>query len=158
MSTLFIKRNNRYYPADPAQVMSEAAALYKTQFKGQNPLTSPQLAKDYLQTTIGAQERENFLVIFLDNQNRVIESEILFTGTIDGAAIYPREVVKRSLHHNAAAVMLAHNHPSGLAEPSRADKAITEKLKQALELIDVSILDHFIVGTTIYSFLEGGIL
>ena len=100
-----------------------------------------------------------FACLFLDNQHRVILLEELFRGTIDGASVYPREVVKQALYHNAAAVIFAHNHPSGISEPSQADKHITEKLKQALSLFDIRVLDHFIIGDgQPYSFAEHGLL
>ncbi len=108
-------------------------------------LTSPDKAFNYLQAEIGNASRELFGVLFLDTRHRVISFEILFSGTIDGASVHPREVVKRVLQHNAAAVILAHNHPSGVAEPSRADIAITEKIQSALALVEVRLLDHIIV-------------
>ena len=100
-----------------------------------------------------------FACLFLDNRHRVIKYEELFRGTIDGASVHPREVVKRALHHNSAAVILAHNHPSGVAEPSLADEAITRRLKDALSLVDVRVLDHFVVaaGESV-SFAERGLL
>ncbi|QEY16020.1 DNA repair protein RadC [Cellvibrio sp. KY-GH-1] len=122
-------------------------------------LTSPQLVRQYLMLRLGKAEREIFCVIFLDNQNRLIASEDLFMGTIDGAAVYPREVVKAALKYNAAAVLLAHNHPSGMLEASTADQRITQRLVSALELVDVRVLDHFIVsGTESLSFAERGLI
>lgn len=109
-------------------------------------LTSPQLAQQYLVTQLRHHDHEVFACLFMDNQHRVLAFEPLFRGTIDSASVYPREVVKRALAHNAAAVIFSHNHPSGVAEPSSADERITEKLKQALALIDVRVLDHFIIG------------
>ena len=97
--------------------------------------------------------------MFLDNQHHILKYEELFSGTIDGASVYPREVVKKSLQHNAAAVIFAHNHPSGISEPSQADKLITDKLKQALNLMDIRVLDHFIIGDgQPFSFAEHGLL
>ena len=122
-------------------------------------LSSPQQVRDYLRLLLGGEEREVFAVLFLDAQNRVIEVETLFHGTLTQTTIYPREVVKRALHHNAAAVIFAHNHPSGEAEPSTADKQLTITLKAALELVDVRVLDHFIVaGNAPLSFAERGLL
>jgi DNA repair protein RadC len=113
----------------------------------------------YLITKLRHQPHEVFACLFLDNRNRVISFEELFHGTIDGASVHPRQVVKRALHHNAAALIFAHNHPSGIAEPSRADEQITLRLKEALALIDVRVLDHFIVGDgQILSFAERGLL
>ncbi|MCW8848113.1 MAG: DNA repair protein RadC, partial [Sedimenticola sp.] len=109
-------------------------------------ITSPSLTRDYLQARLSNYPHEVFACLFLDNRHRVIEYEELFRGTIDGASVHPREVVKRALQHNAAALILAHNHPSGVAEPSEADHAITLRLKNALALVDIRLLDHMIVG------------
>ena len=122
-------------------------------------LTSPETTRAYLCAQLGGYAHEVFACLFLDNQHRIIELEELFRGTIDGASVYPREVAKRALHHNAAAVIFAHNHPSGIGEPSQADKRITEKLKQALGLLDIRVLDHFIIGDgQPYSFAEHGLI
>jgi len=124
-----------------------------------NALTSPEITRAYLSAQIRGYNFEVFACLFLDNQHRVISWEELFRGTLDGASVYPREVAKRALFHNAAAVIFAHNHPSGINEPSQADKQITDKLKQALGLFDVRVLDHFIVGDgEPYSFAEHGLL
>ncbi|MBS9892325.1 DNA repair protein RadC [Vibrio sp. Vb2133] len=109
-------------------------------------LTSPDQTKLYLSSILRDRQREAFYILFLDNQHRVIKDEILFEGTLDAASVYPREVVKRALHHNAAALILAHNHPSGVAEPSQADRRITRRLTDALALVDIRILDHFVIG------------
>lgn len=114
--------------------------------------------KNYLKSRLQHYPFEVFSCLFLDNKHRIIEYEELFRGTIDGANVHPREVVRRVLHHNAAAIILAHNHPSGVAEPSQSDIQITDKLKQALETIDVRVLDHFIVGDELVSFAERGLL
>ncbi|MCG9790429.1 DNA repair protein RadC [Vibrio mediterranei] len=120
-------------------------------------LNSPEQTKHYLMSVLRDRHREAFYVLFLDNQNRVIADEIMFEGTIDAASVYPREVVKRALHHNAAALILAHNHPSGVAEPSQADRRITRRLADALGLVDIRILDHFVVGDgEVVSFAERG--
>lgn len=122
-------------------------------------LTSPNTTRAYLSAQLRGYSFEVFACLFLDNQHRVIQWEELFRGTIDGASVYPREVAKRALFHNAAAVIFAHNHPSGINEPSQADKQITEKLKQALSLFDIRVLDHFIIGDgQPYSFAEHGLL
>ncbi|HUW76594.1 MAG TPA: DNA repair protein RadC [Gallionella sp.] len=122
-------------------------------------LNSPRVVRDYLQLLLGGRQHEVFLVLFLDTQHRVIASEELFHGTLSQTSVYPREVVKRALAHNAAAVILAHNHPSGVAEPSQSDKLLTDALKQALSLVDVRVLDHFVVavGQTL-SFAEKGLI
>lgn len=122
-------------------------------------ITSPTITRTYLTSRLRGYAHEVFACLFLDNQHRVIEYEELFRGTIDGASVYPREVVKRALGLNTAAVIFAHNHPSGIAEPSEADKHITQRLKQALNLIDVRVLDHFIIGEgPAYSFAEHGLI
>ena len=122
-------------------------------------LDSPRTVRDYLQLLLAGRQQEVFLVLFLDTQHRVIASEEMFQGTLSQTSVYPREVVKRALTHNAAAVILAHNHPSGVAEPSSADQLLTGALKQALALVDVRVLDHFVVaaGHTL-SFAERGLL
>jgi len=121
-------------------------------------LTSPQASKDYVKLQLATFEHEVFACVFMDNKNCVITFEKLFWGTIDGASVYPREVVKACLSHNAAAVIFAHNHPSGSSEPSKADKMITKRLNDALALIDVRVLDHLIVGEDVTSFAERGLL
>jgi len=110
-------------------------------------LTNPRACAQYLRARIVAYPYEVFACVFLDNRHRVIAFEELFRGSIDGASVHPREVVRRCLAHNAAAVIFAHNHPSGVAEPSQADRDITQELKRALGLIDVRVLDHFVVGS-----------
>ncbi|WP_295465300.1 DNA repair protein RadC [uncultured Pseudomonas sp.] len=109
-------------------------------------LESPQQVRDYLKARLRHEPHEIFGCLFLDTRHRVLAFEALFHGTIDGASVYPRQVVKRALTHNAAAVILTHNHPSGVAEPSQADRLLTGRLKDALALVDVRVLDHFIVG------------
>jgi DNA repair protein RadC len=109
-------------------------------------LTSPDATRRYLASQLRDRPQEVFAALFLDNRHRVIAFEELFFGTIDGASVHPREVVRRALSHNAAALILAHNHPSGVAEPSRADESITRRLKDALALVDIRVLDHLIVG------------
>jgi DNA repair protein RadC len=120
-------------------------------------LNSPHAVKQYLQLLLGSKPYESFVVLFLDVKNRLIASEELFRGTLTHASVYPREIVKASLAHNAASILLAHNHPSGNSEPSTADKTLTQALKQALALVDIRVLDHFIVaGPEVYSFAEHG--
>ena len=122
-------------------------------------LSSPRAVRDFLRLTLSGREHEVFMALFLDAQHRVIASEELFRGTLTQTSVYPREVVKRAMHHNAAAIIFAHNHPSGVAEPSRADELLTHSLRQALALIDVRVLDHFIVTAgTVASFAERGLL
>jgi DNA repair protein RadC len=122
-------------------------------------LSSPKQVRDYLMLKLGALPREVFMVMMVDAQNRVLALETLFEGTLTQTSVYPREVVKRALHHNAASVIFAHNHPSGIAEPSKADEVLTQSLKQALALVDIRVLDHFIVaGNSTLSFVERGLL
>jgi DNA repair protein RadC len=122
-------------------------------------LSSPADTRAFLASTLRDRSHEVFCCLFLDNRHRVLGFEELFRGTIDGASVHPREVVKRVLALNAAAVILAHNHPSGVAEPSRADQALTRRLQDALALIDVRVLDHFVVGDgEMTSFAETGLL
>ena len=131
--------------------------LHETLQRG-DALTSPEDTRQYLMARLRDRHQEVFACLFLDNQHRVIVFEELFYGTIDGASVHPREVVRRTLTHNAAAVILAHNHPSGVSEPSQADRRITQRLQEALALIDVRVLDHVVVGDVCVSFAERGLL
>jgi len=122
-------------------------------------LSSPQTVRDYLRLKLQGKAHEVFVAVFLDAQNRVLDVEELFRGTLTQTSVFPREIVKRALHYNAAAVIFAHNHPSGVAEPSRADEALTQTLKHTLALVDVKVLDHFVVGgDAAMSFAERGLL
>lgn len=143
-----LKEPNGKYRDATANEICEAACLIAVQRNELARVTikSPTDTEQYLRNALSGLERERFCIIFLDNRHRIIAFETLFEGTIDGTSVYPREVVKRSLEVNAAAVILAHNHPSGVAEPSQADERITRRLKTALELVDIRILDHIIVG------------
>ena len=126
---------------------------------GRPLLNSPSLAKDFLKVMFAGAERESFVVVFVDNSTRVIAVEELFIGTVTQTAVYPREVVRRALHHNATGVLCAHPHPSGIAEPSRADEHLTQQLKAALATVDVKLLDHLVVsGASCVSFAERGLL
>lgn len=129
------------------------------QLKQRDVFQSPQQVRDYLILKLSALTREVFMVLFLDAQNRLSAAEELFSGTLTQTSVYPREVVKRAIHHHAASVIFAHNHPSGVAQQSAADELLTQQLKQALALIDVRVLDHFIVaGNQTLSFAERGLL
>lgn len=146
-----------------SSIIERAINLIQSELKTPGmALTSPELVRKYLILQLARFEEEHFSLILLDNQHRIIGFENIFRGTIDGASVYPREVVKTVLAHNAAAVILAHNHPSGNPEPSIADKALTNRLKEALAFIDVRVLDHIIVGgcseTLTVSFAERGLL
>lgn len=136
----------------PARATQLAAVLELGQryldanLRRENGLTDATQAGNYLRARLRGYTYEVFACLFLDNRHRVVAFEELFRGTIDGAAVYPREVVKRALHHNAAALILAHNHPSGVPEPSQADRHITEQLMKSLGLLDIRILDHLVIG------------
>lgn len=122
-------------------------------------LSSTRDTRDYLQAQLRDRRNEVFCVLFLDNRHRVLTFEEMFQGTLNGTAVYPREIVKRALRHNAAAVILVHNHPSGVAEPSRADELLTNRLKEALSLVDIRLLDHLVVGDgETVSFSERGLI
>jgi len=137
--------------------MSQRALAEEMQAR--DVLSSPQQVRDYLCLKLGSLAREVFVVLFLDAQNRVLAQEEMFSGSLTQTSVYPREVVRRALHHNAASLIFAHNHPSGVAEQSRTDELLTTALKQALALVDVRVLDHFIVaGNTTLSFAERGLL
>jgi DNA repair protein RadC len=140
-------------------VLEMARRALHEEMESGDALNSPRAVRDYLQLLLRARLQEVFMAIFLDAQHRVIASEELFQGTLTQTSVYPREVVKRAMHHNAAAVIFAHNHPSGVAEPSQSDRQLTDALKQALALVDVRVLDHFIVaGTGGLSFAERGLV
>lgn len=141
------------------QIIEEALKILTSRMLSGESLTSPAATTRFLTLQLAGREAEAFCVIYLTSQHQVIAFEEVFHGTIDGAAVYPREIVKACLNHNAAAVIFAHNHPSGMAEPSTADRRITERLVQALSLIDVRVLDHIIVaGTNTTSFAEQGLI
>lgn len=148
---------------DDRSIIEQAIRLIQSKLRTPGTaLTSPDLVRDFLILHLAQFEEEHFALILLDNKHGVIGFENVFRGTIDGAAVYPREVVKIALAHNAAAVILAHNHPSGNPEPSEADRSITRRLSDALALIDVRVLDHIIVGgcsqTLTVSFAERGLI
>lgn len=128
------------------QIIQRALNLLAARLHRGDVLASPTAVHDYLRLHLGGREHEVFVVILLDSQNRVIDILDLFRGTLTQASVYPREVVKVALAANAGSVIFAHNHPSGLAEPSRADELLTQTLKQALALVDVKVLDHIVVG------------
>jgi len=146
---------------DDAALVDAALRCLEARFstRQRNALNSPAAVRDYLRLLLTPLQHEVFVALFLDAQNRVLATEELFRGTLTQTSVYPREVVKRALSHNCAAIIFAHNHPSGIAEPSRADEMLTQALKQALSLIDVKVLDHFIVGNiSAMSFAERGLL
>jgi DNA repair protein RadC len=145
---------------DDARILEQARAiLLRLAGTPGRSFNAPHATREYLTVMLQPEERELFLMLALDNRHRLIASEILFTGTIDGASVHPREVVKCALRHNAAAVIFSHNHPSGVAEPSQADELITRRLRDALALVDIRVLDHLIVGCgSTCSFAERGLL
>jgi len=136
-----------------------ARRLARDELRSGNALTSPEAVRDYLRLSLATLPHEAFMALFLDSQHRLLAAEELFRGTLAQTSVYPREVLKAALGHNAAAVIFAHNHPSGVAEPSRADELLTQALKQALSLVDIRTLDHFVVaGSQVVSFAERGLL
>lgn len=140
-------------------IIKRALAILHKRIRVADALSSPGAVRDYLRLLLTGKEHEVFICVFLDAQNRVISCDELFRGTLTQTAVYPREVVKTSLAHNAAAVILCHNHPSGVSEPSSADKYLTRALTEALALVDVRVLDHFIVCSAGgMSFAERGLL
>lgn len=148
-----------YRPAKPEEVMAAARRVLSRRVRKGTLLTSPQDVRSYLAVQLGLLEHEVFAVIFVDAQHRLIRYQEMFRGTLTQTSVYPREIVKEALACNAAAVFLAHNHPSGSPEPSRADEFLTQQLKSVLALVDVRVLDHLIVaGATITSFAERGLL
>ncbi len=145
--------------AELSAVLEVARRSLKEQLRTNNVLGSPGAVRDYLRLKIGTLEHEVFLALLLDSQHRVLKTLELFRGTLTQTSVYPREVVKAALAANAAAVIFAHNHPSGVAQPSQADELLTRQLKDALALVEIKVLDHFIVaGTATLSFAERGLL
>lgn len=147
------------HSGDADYVLAAAREILAIRLKHGDVLASPAAVRDYLRLLLRDREHEVFVVVLVDAQNRVIASEELFRGTLTQTSVYPREIVKLALQQNAAGVILAHNHPSGVAEPSQADQMLTASLRQALSLVDVKVLDHFIVaGAGAISFSEKGLL
>lgn len=171
LSVLFGMRTNRQEMVCeneaqyvPAPIISAAKELFVRALEEDISIhsisfNSPGVVKDYLRLVLGGRQQEVFMVLFLDAQHRLIASEEMFHGTLTQTSVYPREVVKRALIHNAAAVMLSHNHPSGMSEPSSSDRMLTDALKQALALVDVRVLDHIVIGEQeALSFAERGLI
>ena len=141
------------------QTIQRALRILEERIRHGDALASPAAVRDYLRLLLHDREHEVFVCVFLDSQNRVLACDELFRGTLAQTSVYPREVVKAALAHNAAAVIFTHNHPSGVAEPSRADELLTQALKQALALVDIRTLDHFVVaGGQLVSFAERGLI
>ena len=146
-------------PATPEEILTAARSVLARTVRRGASLESPRAVREYLSVTLGNRPYEVFGVIYVDNRHRLIEWQELFRGTLDGASVHPREVVKEALARNAAACILVHNHPSGVAEPSQADELITSRLKEALALVDIRTLDHLVVsGGELVSFAERGLI
>lgn len=151
--------NGRYRAAADAEILSAAAARLEAPLRQRDALTSPSEVRAYLKARLSHHPYETFACLFLDNRHRVIDYREIFRGTIDGASVHPREIVREAIDCNAAAVIFAHNHPSGVAEPSQADVRITQRLQDALALVDVRVLDHIVIGEGDgVSFAERGLL
>jgi DNA repair protein RadC len=145
--------------ASTDEILAAARSIMSRKVRRGTSMASPRLVKDFLSIKLGTLEHETFCVLLLDKRHRLIEYVELFRGTIDGASVHPREVVKLALARNAAALLLAHPHPSGVAEPSQADELITQRLKDALSLVDIPVLDHLIIaGGDIVSMAERGLI
>lgn len=160
MHTLMVKAGRGYRAATRGEIGEAFGALVLTDFNRERPeLNEPTQAVSVLRDVLAGRDHEIFMVLYLDNRHRLIRAVEMFRGTIDGASVHPREVVKAALLYGAAAVVLAHNHPSGSAKPSREDERITHLLKDALALIDVRVLDHIIIaGTDSVSLASRGII
>jgi DNA repair protein RadC len=144
--------------AEADHVLCLAKAILHSKFRKRHRITSPAETRDYLFVELAGEKNEIFCALYLDNRHGILSFDRLFYGSVDGASIHARVVVERAISFNAAAVIFAHNHPSGVAEPSNADRSITKRLTEALALIDVRVLDHFVIGDEIVSFAERGLL
>ncbi len=144
---LYVKHNGRYRLAEDEVVYEAYARLIATKFQRGRQLASPCDTEDFLIAQLQHKEEEHFGMVSLDNRHRILSYDVLFHGTIDNTTVYPRVLVRHALKINAAAVILAHNHPSGEAEPSDADRTITRRIRDALELVDIRLLDHLVVGS-----------
>lgn len=146
-------------PATADEILAAARAVLARRIRRGTLMDSPRATRDYLTTKLGELEHEVFCCLYLDSRHRLIEFVELFRGTIDGASVHPREVVKEALTRNAAAVIIVHNHPSGVAEPSQADELITRRLRDALAMVDICVLDHLVIaGPDAISMAERGLL
>ena len=158
-NSLYIRnQDNTYRKATNNEIIHTATRIINRRFRKGRTLSSPREVQDLIKLRLAKLEYELFSVLWLDNRHRVIKFEELFRGTIDGASVYPREIVKSALSHNAAACILAHNHPSGEAKPSQADITLTEQLTETLGLIEIRVLDHIIVAENCVSLAEMGLM
>lgn len=144
------------YQADDSTILAQAEAILRRRLERLGAITDPSQASDFFRMRLAGLEHEEFHVMYLDTRHRIIAVEPMARGTIDGAEVHPREIVKTALRHNSAALILAHNHPSGVPTESAADRAITARLKQALALVDIRVLDHIVVGETCVSLAARG--
>jgi DNA repair protein RadC len=159
MTTLYVREGEGFRAAPPQVVLERAQHLIAQRFRAGSPVfNGSERVREFLQIRLGGLDYEVFAVLFLSTRLRLIEYVELFRGTVDGAAVHSREVVKEALARNAAAVILAHNHPSGDPSPSETDREITSRLEEALSLVDIRVLDHLVIGETITSFAEQGFL
>ena len=157
VATLYVRDSETFRPATSQEMLAAAHQAIAQRFRRGRALTSPGLVREYLRITFASLEYEVFCLLLLDSRHHLLAFHEMFRGTIDSAPVFPREVVKETLRHNAAAVILAHNHPSGVAEPSPADEFITRRIKDALSLIDVQVLDHLVIaGDRVVSMSERG--
>lgn len=159
LAPIFAPTNDKTPPENCVVARELVKRWLVEEIKHGDMLNSPEVVRDYLRLHFASYQQEAFVAIFLDAQHQVIVVDELFRGTLTQTSVYPREVVKAALKSNCSAVIFAHNHPSGVAEPSQSDRMLTDALKQSLALVDVRVLDHFIVaGTTIVSFAERGLV
>lgn len=146
------------YLTDETAILAKAESILRKRLERLDAITNPQDASAFVRMRLAGLEHEEFHVVFLDARHRIIAVEAMFRGTVDGAEVHPREVAKAALRHNAVAIILAHNHPSGNPEPSAADRGVTARLKQAMALLDIRVLDHLIVGETVTSMASQGLV
>jgi len=159
MTTLYVRDGAEYREATAQDIFDRARALMAQRFRAGTPvLNSPNKTQAFLRLRLGVLDHEVFGILCLTSRHRLIEYVELFRGTIDGASVHPREVVKEALARNAAAVICCHGHPSGDPTPSRADELVTQRLKEALSLVEIRLLDHLIVGDTVASMAELGLM
>lgn len=159
MTTLYVREGSEFREAETNTILSQARTLISLNFRtGVQPLDQPERTADFLRMHLATRDYEVFGLLHLSTRHRLLAVEELFRGTIDGASVYPREVVKSVLAHRSAAVIIFHNHPAGSPEPSQADECLTKRLQAALATIDVRILDHLVIGEQIFSFSQHGMI